>query len=107
MQQQSPVFIDFEASSLDLVASYPIEVGLCLADGTTHSWLIRPHVLWLDWSESAEKIHRIPRERLIEEGVEASDVAAALNQLIPGVAYCDAWTFDSFWLHRLFRAAHR
>ncbi|WP_097459911.1 3'-5' exonuclease [Mangrovitalea sediminis] len=105
MQQQSPVFIDFEASSLDLVASYPIEVGLCLADGTTHSWLIRPHVLWLDWSESAEKIHRIPRERLIEEGVEASDVATALNQLIPGVAYCDAWTFDSFWLHRLFRAA--
>ena len=47
MQPDScPAFIDFEASSLDLIASYPIEVGLCLPDGALHSWLIRPNRQW-------------------------------------------------------------
>ncbi|WP_092020511.1 3'-5' exonuclease [Marinobacter zhejiangensis] len=104
--EHSPAFIDFEASSLDLIASYPIEVGLCLPDGTLHSWLIRPHVLWKDWSESAERIHGISRETLEREGVVVTEVATQLNTLLDGHVFCDAWTFDSFWLHRLFRAAN-
>jgi len=103
----NPIFIDFEASSLDLVSSYPIEVGLCMSDGTTHSWLIRPHVLWADWSDSAEAIHGISRTQLDEEGVEIDVVTDALDSLIPGMVFCDAWTFDSFWLHRLYRAIRR
>ena len=102
-----PIFMDFEASSLDLVASYPIEVGLCMADGSLHSWLIKPHVLWRDWSESAEAIHGISREQLLEEGQEIDTVIEALDALVPEVAFCDAWTFDSFWLHRLYHALHR
>lgn len=102
----SPAFIDFEASSLDLIASYPIEVGLCLPDGTLHSWLIRPHVLWKDWSDSAERIHGISRETLEQEGVPITEVAQELNKLLDGHVFCDAWTFDSFWLHRLYRAAN-
>lgn len=102
---KKPAFIDFEASSLDLIASYPIEVGVCLPDGAVHSWLIQPHVLWHDWSESAERIHGIARERLEAEGVQVSEVAEQLNNLLADEVYCDAWTFDSFWLHRLFRAA--
>lgn len=104
--EPSPAFIDFEASSLDLIASYPIEVGLCLPDGTLRSWLIQPHVLWLDWSDSAENIHGITRKRLQKEGRPVSEVADSLNRLLSGPVYCDAWTFDSFWLHRLFRAAN-
>ncbi|WP_372994654.1 hypothetical protein [Marinobacter sp.] len=100
-----PAFIDFEASSLDLIASYPIEVGICMPDGTLHSWLICPHVLWQDWSESAEQIHGISRQTLEAEGIAVSEVAGALNELLPEQVFCDAWTFDSFWLHRLFRAA--
>ncbi len=100
-----PAFIDFEASSLDLIASYPIEVGLCMPDGTLHSWLIAPHVLWQDWSESAERIHGISRSTLEAEGTSVREVAHHLNELLPGQVFCDAWTFDSFWLHRLFRAA--
>lgn len=100
-----PAFIDFEASSLDLIASYPIEVGICMPDGTLHSWLICPHVLWQDWSESAEQIHGITRHTLEAEGIAVSEVAHALNELLPDQVFCDAWTFDSFWLHRLFRAA--
>ena len=104
--ESTPPFIDFEASSLDLIASYPIEVGICLPDGTLHSWLIRPHVLWQDWSESAERIHGIARDTLEKEGRTVSEVAANLNRLLSGQVFCDAWTFDSFWLHRLFKAAN-
>ena len=100
-----PAFIDFEASSLDLIASYPIEVGICMPDGTLHSWLIAPHVLWQDWSQSAEQIHGISRETLEADGIGVGEVARALNELLPEQVFCDAWTFDSFWLHRLFRAA--
>lgn len=100
-----PVFIDFEASSLDLISSYPIEVGICLPDSTTHSWLIKPHVLWKDWSDSAENIHGISRAQLLEEGIEVRDVVNQMNNLLSGDIFCDAWTFDSFWMHRLFKAA--
>ena len=100
-----PAFIDFEASSLDLIASYPIEVGICMPDGNLFSWLIAPHVLWQDWSESAERIHGISRLTLEAEGSSVREVALHLNELLPDQVFCDAWTFDSFWLHRLFRAA--
>jgi DNA polymerase III epsilon subunit-like protein len=100
-----PAFIDFEASSLNLLESYPIEAGICLPDSTTHSWLIKPHVLWRNWADSAEKIHGISREQLMEEGIEISEVADKLNSLLKGDVFCDAWTFDSFWQHRLFKAA--
>lgn len=102
----NPAFLDFEASSLDLIASYPIEVGVCLPDGSLHSWLIKPHVLWQDWSESAEQVHGISRATLEQEGTNVLDVAQALNELLTDQVFCDAWTFDSFWLHRLFRAAN-
>lgn len=102
---KSPAFIDFEASSLDLIASYPIEVGICLPDGSLHSWLIRPHVIWKDWSDSAERIHGISRETLEREGTPVREVAQELNELLDDQVFCDAWTFDSFWLHRLYRAA--
>jgi hypothetical protein len=101
----TPTFIDFEASSLDLVSSYPIEVGICAPNGETSSWLIKPHVLWLDWSAQAQEIHGIARETLIEQGLEVSEVAECLNAHLPDIVYCDAWTFDSFWLYRLYRAA--
>ncbi|MFV8572182.1 hypothetical protein ACNQ6O_13330 [Marinobacter sp. SBS5] len=100
-----PAFIDFEASSLDLIASYPIEVGVCLADGVQHSWLIDPHKTWHDWSSGAEAIHGITRQELEGNGLHVSQVAAKLNEILPEQVFCDAWTFDSFWLHRLFRAA--
>lgn len=100
----APTFIDFEASSLDLLSSYPIEVGVCLPDGSTRSWLIKPYVLWKDWSEKAARIHGISREQLEQEGLEVSQVVKELNELLDGDVYCDAWAFDSFWLHRLFKA---
>ena len=101
----APYFIDFEASSLDLISSYPIEVGLCMPSGKTFTWLLRPAPLWTDWSDEAERIHGINREKLENEGVNVIDVAHALNELIPSVVVCDALTYDHFWLYRLFKAA--
>ncbi|WP_094706510.1 hypothetical protein [Hahella sp. CCB-MM4] len=101
----APCFIDFEASSLDLICSYPIEVAVCLPDGIIHSWLLKPAPLWRDWSPEAEKIHGISRDQLEADGHNVIDVAHALNELIPEVTYCDALAFDSFWLHRLYKAA--
>lgn len=106
MSAVNPIFIDFEASSLDLIESYPIEVGICMPNGETHSWLIKPYVLWKDWSGKAAKIHGISREELELNGTECLEVAQTLNSLLgDSFVYCDAWTFDSFWLHRLFKAS--
>lgn len=100
-----PTFIDFEASSLNLIESYPIEVGICTPDGAVDSWLIHPHVLWRDWSDSAQRVHGITREMLENDGLDISGVTQLLNERLSGTLYCDAWTFDSFWLHRLYKAA--
>ena len=67
--------------------------------------MIKPHVLWKDWSERSARIHGIDREQLEQQGHEVRAVAESLNEALQGVVYCDAWTFDSFWLHRLFKAA--
>lgn len=99
-------FIDFEASSMDLISSYPIEVGYCLQTGESRGWLIQPAALWNDWSQEAARIHGISRERLMDEGKDPQTVAGYLNDILPAQVYCDALSFDSFWLHRLFRAAH-
>jgi DNA polymerase III epsilon subunit-like protein len=61
--------------------------------------------LWKDWSEKAARIHGISRDQLEKEGKEISQVVRELNELLTGDVYCDAWAFDSFWLHRLFKAA--
>ncbi len=100
-----PTFIDFEASSLSLIESYPIEAGLCPPNGKPLSWLIKPHFLWHDWSAKAEQVHRISRQSLDQKGTCLTRVAEILNEKIDGIVYCDAWTFDLFWLHRLFKAA--
>ncbi len=105
MSFKPPVFIDFEASSLDLVSSYPIEVGICLSDGKVMSWLIKPHILWRDWSEKAARVHGISKEELQTDGLEISQVTSELNKILNGPVYCDAWAFDSFWSHRLFKAS--
>ncbi|WP_337955906.1 hypothetical protein [Marinobacter psychrophilus] len=78
---------------------------MCLNGKYLHSWLIKPCEAWLDWSESAEQIHGIERDELTQNGNDVLTVALALNRLLPEQVFCDALTFDSFWLHRLFRAA--
>ena len=103
----SLVVIDFEASSLPMPGSYPIEVAVAYVDsGATKSWLIRPIQGWLDrgiWDPRSEKLHGLSRERLLAEGRPIEDVQIELAETMEGLrALSDAVTADSYWLHVLY-----
>jgi DNA polymerase III epsilon subunit-like protein len=100
-----PPIIDLEASGFGR-GSYPIEVGFALENRDIHSFLIKPEDDWTHWSEEAEQIHGISRERLLAEGMSIEDIALKLNEMLRGqTLYSDAWSFDSSWIGRLFDSA--
>jgi hypothetical protein len=98
------VFLDFEASSL-ADDSYPIEVGWVFEDGRSEAHLIRPAPHWTDWDPSAEAVHRIRREVLLERGAPHQEVARRmLDVLGPHLVYAGAPSWDGKWLSVLLRA---
>lgn len=105
----SPIFIDFEASSLS-ITSWPIEVGIAKADDgqvVVESKLIRPVRGWSedDWSPESEAVHGIPRSAL-DDAEPAADVAKWLLKKLNGqVVVSDAPEFDQMWLDRLLQTA--
>lgn len=97
-----PCIIDVEASGFG-PDSYPIEIGVALDDGEKYCTLILPAESWTHWDESAEAVHRIPRDILQEYGRPMHDVIAELNQRLNGrTVYTDGWVVDSTWLRKLF-----
>ncbi len=101
----APVTIDVEASGFG-PGSYPIEVGVALADGRTCCFLICPAPDWTHWDADAEAVHGISRDALMAHGRPASEVAARLNGLLGyKTVYSDAWGHDQSWLALLFEAA--
>lgn len=97
--------MDIEASGFGR-GSYPVEVGVCLADGHCHCFLIHPEPEWDHWTEEGERTHGIPRELLLERGLPVREVALELNRLLQGkVLYSDAWGQDQSWLMKLYDAA--
>ncbi len=98
-------FIDVEASGFGS-GSYPIEVGVALADGRSECTLIRPQPDWQHWDPSAQALHQISRETLLLNGRSPLSVAMLLNEWLAGqVVYSDAWGNDSCWLAMLFDSA--
>lgn len=105
MTVPAPVIVDVEASGFG-AGSYPIEVGIALADGSTRCYLIRPADDWRHWDPAAEDVHGIPRPVLLSRGRSIETVARELNRELEGqTVYTDAWGYDSSWLARLFDAA--
>ncbi|MDX1692668.1 MAG: hypothetical protein R3208_02815 [Ketobacteraceae bacterium] len=97
-----PIILDIEASGFGS-GSYPIEIGVALSDGRLLARLIRPLDHWTHWQESAERVHGISRERLMDEGVEPEEVAMELNSLLASqTVYTDGWGVDRSWLALLF-----
>lgn len=104
-QFDTPIIIDIEASGFGR-GSYPIEIGLALADGIRHCYLITPARTWRHWDAGAEQVHGISRELLLGHGRPIRDVAWRLNELLQGrTAYSDAWSHDMSWLGKLFDEA--
>lgn len=99
------VFVDFEASSLGK-RGFPVEVGWVAEDGTEEAHLIRPAPDWEEWSEEAEAIHGLTRERLQREGTPHDVVARRMVAVLDGhELYASAPSWDGQWLSRLLRAA--
>jgi len=101
----TPAILDIEASGLG-GGSYPIEVGFALPDSSTHCLLIKPQADWDAWDVTAERLHGISREHLFIRGLDAGEVAVALNEFLRGMTvYSDAWGNDQTWLALLFDRA--
>lgn len=99
------VFLDFEASSLRK-QSWPVEVAWVCDDDHAESYLLRPAPAWTDWAESAQRIHGITRNRLLEEGTPHDVVANRMVEQLTGCAlYATAPSWDGKWLSVLLRAA--
>ena len=99
------VFLDFEASSLGK-HGFPIEVAWVFEDGAEETHLIRPAPDWTEWNAAAEAIHRIPRDRLEQEGEPHEAVARRMVECLTGhdlLASAPSW--DGKWLSLLLRAA--
>lgn len=99
------VFLDFEASSLSR-ESYPIEVGWVMEDGASEEHLIRPASGWTDWDPSAEAIHGLTREVLLDRGEPHEEVARRMMEaLAPHELFASAPSWDGKWLSVLLRGA--
>lgn len=97
-------FLDFEASSLDLKHSYPIEVGFTSGD-QSFGTLIKPIPAWTDWDPDAQKVHGIFPADLWNKGMHPKRCCAWMNSILDGkVLWCDGTQWDVFWLSRLFEA---
>ena len=102
-----PVFLDIEASGFG-AGSYPIEVGCVLPDGRTLCCLVRPPEQWRHWDASAESIHHITPDVLMQHGLPVEEVVCRLDEALRGrEVYSDAWGNDYAWLSRLYDEADR
>jgi hypothetical protein len=97
-----PAIVDVEASGFGS-QSYPIEVGIALPDGKRFCKLIKPFKHWQYWDKSAEKLHGIKYQELVEYGEEPVAVCLAINQFVQErTLYSDGWVVDHPWLVKLF-----
>ena len=101
----SPIFIDFEASSL-APDSWPIEVGIAwVNDGriSVASRLIRPEPAWSmeAWHPESEAVHGIVREELDDADPAANVATWLLKMLKDKTVVSDAPEFDQRWCDRL------
>lgn len=97
--------IDFEASGLDLMDSYPIECGY--TNGLIErEFLIKPAEGWWHWDTTAEKVHGISQGELLTKGENPCYVADEMIKDLSGkIVICDGWQYDLYWMWTLFDTA--
>lgn len=99
--------LDFEASSLNMRDSYPIEVAYM--DGeVSYEAFILPHPDWDDWSWESQLIHNIPLKDLHDYGKPGPEICDRMNKDLAGQeVYMDGGFYDRFWCERLFAASDK
>ncbi|MBT8140246.1 MAG: hypothetical protein KJP25_10790 [Gammaproteobacteria bacterium] len=96
--------IHIEASGLG-PGSYPIEVGVALANGKRHCTLICPPEDWLHWTR-ANGEPSLARDNLLVNGRAVLNAALLLNEWLgDSVVYSAAWGNDVCWLATLYARA--
>ena len=103
----TPVFVDFEASSLGH-DSYPVEAAWMDESGQSESYLVRPEPDWSDWSDEAQAVHGLSRRHLLDHGSPALHVARRLRAALtpPGAVAVVGSGIDLRWLGRLLSLTH-
>jgi hypothetical protein len=102
------VIIDIEASSLDPVRSYPIEIAWSIGGGRVKSFLVNLKSVLddMDWSEASEGVHGIGLEECLESGYEPIHIVNEfLGDLGDAPPYSDGPAYDYHWLRQLFKMA--
>lgn len=103
---KKPTIIDLEASGFGRY-SYPIEIGIVRSDGKRFCRLIKPFDDWTFWEPSAQSLHGISRNDLLNFGVEPKQVCQEMNTFLGNsTAYSDGWVVDEPWLLQLFQRSH-
>jgi len=104
-----PVFYDCEASALG--GGFPIEIGWAHVDLPSmqiksEAYLIRPPDHWWSkfiWDPDAEKLHKIPRETLFQDGYPPREVAGRMNEALRDrQLHSDSPPYDEPWLRSVF-----
>lgn len=82
---------------------FPVEVGVALADGRCHCYLIRPEPGWLADSPRPTPIHGLSDELLLQCGTPIQEVAVQLNRLLRGQGvYSQDWGLATTLISRLY-----
>jgi hypothetical protein len=100
-----PIIIDFSSSGVG-PESYPIEVGFSGRHGEGWCSLIRPEAQWAHWDTSTARVHKIPREVLMQRGNGIQYVAEQLNFFLHGqTVHSEDWGLDFVWMEKIFETA--
>jgi hypothetical protein len=75
--------VDIEASGFGR-DSYPIEIGIVLADGSHYQALVRPEAGWQHWDKSAQDVHGISRSDLFKYGRSVFQISREINEICAG-----------------------
>lgn len=106
---KNPIFIDFEASSLSVAHSYPIEIAFISGnnnDELFYSKLIKPVNNWKDWDCKAESLHKLTLDDIKNYGENVRKIAKEVNELLSGkTVFADGGAYDQMWCSKLFKAA--
>lgn len=97
-----PVFIDFEASSIN---GFPIQVAYGTSESDLKCHLIKPLPIWNNaiymWDYNAQDIHGFSKSYINEYGVNAETVAREVSENLKGkTIYADSGA-DLNWLYML------
>lgn len=82
--------------------SYPVSIGVAGPDGLAWGRLICPLEHWTHWDDSAEELHGLSRDKLIDDGQDPFLVCRSMNLEFKGKSILIDAECDRRWVEKLF-----